>query len=411
MPEPVHALYARWLWCGPGRLRRDAWVVVEAGRVREVCGRPPPEALRHDPGPGLVLPGLVNAHTHLELSFLAGAVPPRGDFITWVRGLISSRPGYDRDKARRAAREAARLSARRGVALVGDISNTGRAAWAWQEAGVSALTFIEAVGPARSQPPPPCARWERGVLVATGVAAHAPYSVPAPRLQALKRLAGATVMSIHLAETRAEVEFFRGRGAEGRRMEEFLEERGMRRAELELAADTPLGHLLALGVVDRRTLLVHGVQLTPAELEQVAATGASICPCPRSNLALTGCTLEVPAALAAGVNLALGSDSLASAPDLDMWQEIRELTRLYPSLDPEAVLTMATLGGARALGWGEHFGRIAPGRVAVLAFAPLEGVGRREVLEAAACGQAAGPHRGLAFPPAAEPLEASAPMR
>jgi len=389
------ALGAGWAWCGPGRLLRDAWVVVRDGAIEAVDHRPPAGAQARKLGPGLLMPGLVNAHTHLELSFLMGQVPPpAGDFVDWVTGLVNSRPGYDREQAKAAALSAARQAAATGTALAGDISNTGRAAWAWQEARVGAVTFIEAVGPARSQPAPPELIWQGGVLVGRGVAAHAPYSVPAERIQELKTLAQGSPLPwvIHCAESRAEVEMFAGSGPEGARMREFLAQRGVNLEELGMAAPTPLGHLMALGVVDARTLLVHGVQLTHSEILEIARAGASLCLCPRSNLGLTGQLANAPALMAAGVNLALGTDSLASCPDLDLWEEMRALMRAWPGLTPEQVITMATQGGAKALGLENHFGSIAPGRRAALCYAEVGGAKEGQVLAAAvaAGGAAAG---------------------
>lgn len=377
---------AKWVWCGPGRLLERAWVVLQAGRVKEIAGKPPAGVESHDLGPGLLLPGLVNAHTHLELSFLADLIEkPRGDFMDWLETLVDLRPGYDRGQAKEAARLAAYFAAAQGTVLAGDITNTGRAAWAWAEAGVSVISFFEAIGPARAEPPQPEMKWDGNYFSAQAVASHAPYSVPSWRQQALKESASSIPipLSIHLAESRAEVEFFAGLGDEGARMEEFLVRRGLQKADMDLRADTPLAHLISLGVVDAQTMLVHGVQLTPAELAQVAAKGASLCLCPRSNLGLTGAVADAPAALKAGVNLALGTDSLASSPDLSIWAEMRKLLEIYPELDPEAVITMATTGGAKALGLGEHFGLIAPGYCAPLAYVPLDGAGKEDVLSSA----------------------------
>ena len=105
--EPALALGAAWVWCGPGDLRAGAWGVLERGRVADIAGRPPTGARRKDLGQGLLMPGLVNAHTHLELSFLAGLAPPAGDFVDWVERLVRARPGHDRPNARAAARRAA----------------------------------------------------------------------------------------------------------------------------------------------------------------------------------------------------------------------------------------------------------------------------------------------------------------
>ncbi len=376
------AYRAAWTWSGPGDLRAGDWLVVERGRVRDLTARPPAEARRIDLGDGLLLPGLVNAHTHLELSFLHGLTPPpAGDFVDWLEGLVRTRPGHDHLDAREATRRAARQARESGAVLAGDITNTFRAQEpAWEE-GLHTVSFGEAIGPQRAQPPEPSLTWREGVLQASAVAAHAPYSVPDWRLKALKRQAGAQPFCIHLAESRAEVELVAGRGEEGLRLRQFLSERGMNLDDLVFHGPRPLAHLLALGVVDGRTLLVHGVQLTAGEMAQVAASGASLCLCPRSNLGLTGAIAPVEAALAAGVNLCLGTDSLTSSPDLSLWPEMATLLRVFPALAPESVLSMATLGGALALGLAEHFGSLRPGRLAQAVFRPLPaGLAKSEVL-------------------------------
>lgn len=380
------AYTADWVWCGTGRLLERAWVVLQAGRVKEIAEHAPAGVESQDLGPGLLMPGLVNAHTHLELSFLAEFIEkPQGDFMGWLETLVNLRPGYDRGQAKEAARQAAQFAAEQGTVLAGDITNTGRAAWAWAEAGVSVISFFEAVGPARAEPPQPEMKWDGNYFSAQAVASHAPYSVPSWRQQALKKLSASIPLplSIHLAESRAEVEFFAGQGEEGARMDEFMVRRGLQKADMDLRADTPLAHLISLGLVDAQTMLVHGVQLTPEELAQVAKLGASLCLCPRSNIGLTGAVADAPAALKAGVNLALGTDSLASSPDLSIWAEMRKLKERYLQLDPEAVLSMATMGGAKALGLSEHFGLIAPGYCAPLVYVPLDGAGKEEVLSTA----------------------------
>ncbi len=380
-PPGIIAYRAAWTWSGPGDLRAGQWLVVEQGRVRELTDRPPAEARRIDLGDGLLLPGLVNAHTHLELSFLHGLAPePARDFVGWLEGLVRVRPGHDHLDATEATRRAVRQAREAGTVLAGDITNTFRAQEpAWEE-GLHTVSFGEAIGPKRAQPPEPSLAWREGVLQVSAVAAHAPYSVPDWRLQALKRQAGRLPFCIHLAESQAEVEFVAGQGEQGQRLRQFLLDRGMNLDDLVFHGPRPLAHLLALGVVDSRSLLVHGVQLTPGELGQVAAAGASLCVCPRSNLGLTGAIAPLEAALAAGVNLCLGTDSLTSAPDLSLWPEMATLRRLFPDLPPESVLTMATLGGAQALGLAAHFGSLWPGRLAQAVFRALPGGLAREAV-------------------------------
>ncbi|RJX36338.1 MAG: amidohydrolase [Desulfarculus sp.] len=394
--NPAAVAYtARWVWCGPGDLRENAWVLMAGGWVRGVQERPPAGAERVELGQGLLLPGLVNAHTHLELSGLTSLAPPAGDFVAWLEQLVALRPDTLRVNGAAATRAAAAALAADGTALVGDITNTGQARAALAQAGVSAVSFFEALGPSKAPPPPPGYEWQGPLLSGAAVAAHAPYSVPAGRLQALKRQAGDLPFCLHLAESRAEMEFMAGAGEQGRRLEAFLAARGLQRSQLDLRAATPLGQVQSLGLLDQHTLAVHGVQLRPEDARTLAAAGTSLCLCPRSNLGLTGNLAPVEAMLAAGVNLALGTDSLASAPDLSLWREMAALAAARPGLDPETILAMATAGGARALGLAGRFGAIRSGAAGPLAFAPLAPLPPEQMLAAAVQGRHAGPPRSL----------------
>jgi aminodeoxyfutalosine deaminase len=390
MPSQPHTYTARWVWTGPGGLHEGAAVVLRDGWIVAVEDRPPAGAALTDLGEGLLLPGLVNAHTHLELSGLAGLVPPQGDFVGWLEQMVAIRPDTLRRNGADATAEAVAGLAADGTALVGDVTNTGKAAQALARAGVGAVSFYEALGAAKAEPPPAEAQWRGPVLSAAAVAAHAPYSVPTARLAALKARAGDLPFCLHLAESVAEVEFIAGVGTEGARLERFLAERGLLRADLDLAATTPLAQAEAAGAVDAATLLVHGVQLTAPEAERIAAVGASLCVCPRSNLGLTGAIAPVEVLLAAGVNLALGTDSLASCPDLSLWAEMTALAAARPGLEPEAILAMATSGGARALGQAGRFGVLAPGAAGPLAFVPLPELPQSEVIAAVVQGEHAG---------------------
>ncbi len=388
-PQP-HTYTARWVWRGPGDLRPGAAVTMQDGWIASVQDRPSSGAAVTDLGEGLLLPGLVNAHTHLELSGMAGLAKPEGDFVSWLEKLVALRPDILHLNGARATREAIEFLAGNGTALVGDITNTGKAAHALAQAGLSAVSFYEALGAVLAEPPEAAVEWKGPVLKGSAVAAHAPYSVPLERLASLKARAGDLPFCMHLAESKAEMEFIAGHGPQSERLHRFLAARGLRREELNLAADTPLGQVEAANALDEATLLVHGVQLTRDEVQRIAQAGASLCLCPRSNLGLTNAVAPVEALMAAGVNLALGTDSLASAPDLSLWAEMTALASAKPDLNPEAILVMATLGGAHALGQAGRFGVLAEGAAGPLAFAPLEGVGQNEVIEAVVHGELAG---------------------
>ena len=128
-----------------------------------------------------------------------------------------------------------------------------------------------------------------------------------------------------------------------------------------------------LGALHPRLVAAHGVQLDAVDREILARRGVHVVLCPRSNRHLGVGAADVPALLASGVRLALGTDSLASAETLDVLDDAVLLHRQFPALDPGAIVRMATLGGAEALGL-DDLGAIAPGKRAALAFAPASGV-------------------------------------
>ncbi len=387
---------ARHVWLGPGRLGDGLQVRLRGGRVVAV---EPRGAEARDMGDGMLMPGLVNAHTHVELSGMRGQITPQGDFMDWLLRLVEIRPNQDPDEASKATSEAAKEMAALGIALVGDITNTGLARQALYNAGLHAVSLFEALGAANCPPPAPEALWRGGVLEAQGVAAHSPYSVPGWRIAELKKLADGNIFCMHMAESTAEMEYIAGSGPQGLRLDDFLKVRGVQREKLGISAERPLQHLINLGGLDHNTLLIHCVQLNQNEIAQVAAAKASVCACPRSNLGLTGSLADVQAMHDAGINLCLGTDSLSSCPDLNLWRELAEISRRFPGLPPEAVLTMATSGGAEALGLGHLFGFIGEGAVAPLCYADLApGLTGENALAAVVCGDHAAPPRPVGNP-------------
>lgn len=386
---------ARLVWLGPGRLRGDLQVHLRGGLVVAVEPRTSDGNVL-DLGDGMLLPGLVNAHTHVELSSMRGRITPQGDFMKWLLRLVELRPSQDPDQAAEATAQAAQEMADCGTALVGDITNTGLARQALHNAGLHTVSLFEALGAANCPPPAPEALWRAGVLEAQGVAAHSPYSVPGWRIKGLKRLAGDNVFCIHMAESKAEMEFIAGVNLGEHSMHHFLAARGVNRDELGLTADRPLQHLINLGGLDQNTLLIHCVQLNNNEIAQVAAAGASVCICPRSNLGLTRAVADVQAMRNAGINLCLGTDSLSSCPDLNLWRELAEISRRFPGLAPESILAMATCSGAKALGLNHLFGFIGEGAVAPLCYVGLDpGLTQEQALAAVVNGQHASPPRAI----------------
>lgn len=361
---------------------RDGWVEVDRGRITATGRGVAPDAI--DLGNAVILPALVNAHTHLELSYLRGAVPPAGRFLDWIRPLLAARSGYsdpaDRrilDQARRAIGE----SRASGTGLVGDVSNTLVTVPLLREAGMASLVFYELLGfnvtngvgrvwDARAKIA------EHGGTdsdVRIALAPHAPYSVSPELFQAIRADIDADsehVSTVHLGESAEELEFVR-RGAGPWR--DLLEELGTWNDGWSPHGGSPVEYLADLGFLDGRVLAVHAVQLTGDDLARLRSLGTTVVSCPRSNRHVGVGSPPLESFYARGVSVAFGTDSLASVDSLNLFDELAEARRIAPDVPAAHLLESATMCGAQALGFGKDYGTIEPGKRAALIAVRLPG--------------------------------------
>lgn len=352
---------------------RGGFVAIDDGRVRAVGSTPPAHCL--DLGRVAILPALVNAHTHLELSYLHGRIPPATRFGDWVRAVMTMRQGYP-DPADPvildAARDAIQQARATGTGLWGEISNTLVTVPLLREAGVPAQVFHELTGFTEQEPHARVKQARSRAEAAStdqvrvSVAPHAPYSVSAALFQAIHDDLDAhprAVSSVHLGETPEEVELLR-RGTGDIRA--VLEELGRWPADWEPPGVSPVEYLSELGFLDSRVLVVHGVQFDGDDLERLRAIGATLVSCPRSNIYVGVGSPPLEVFYAMDVDVALGTDSLASVADLNMFSELREARRIAPRVPARTLLESATLTGARALGFDADYGSIEKGKRAAL---------------------------------------------
>lgn len=346
----------------PGVVHDGGGVLTVDGRVERVLadaaalGRASVGVRVVDLGDVALAPGLVDAHAHLELGALAGRLPRGGAFDAWVGALLAARADCTPDELAAGYRAGARALLASGTTLVGDVD--GLATWPalGGREGPRRRVYRELLDARDAQRRAAALRTVAEPLPADGwlhegLSPHAPFSVGDALLGEVARLAAArgAAVAMHWAETPEEVAWLDGAPAWFDRW--FPREPGMR----------GLDALERHGLLGPRTALIHGNHPLPGEPARIAAAGATVVHCPGSHAWFARAPFDWSAFAAAGVELALGTDSAASNDALDMRRELALVRRAQPALDPRAVWRAATVGGARALALGDRAGRLAPG--------------------------------------------------
>ena len=364
-------LSARWIIPVAGAaVEYGALLVGPDGRIDAAGPEPlvprPPDVPAEDFGDALLLPGLINTHTHLELTGLEGG-PPEQEFATWIRRLRETKAARSPEEFLVAARRGLADCLAAGITTVADTGDSGAVAQALAEVGGSGIAYQEVFGPHPDQCDDSLAGLGRRVgelgrfavgRVRLGVSPHAPYTVSG-RLYAATaewaRREGLPV-AVHLAESPAESALLeRGAGA-------FAE--AWRGRGIPMPAPpgrTPVAWLDEHGVLSERTLCIHVVQAGSEDVGRLAGTGAAVAHCPLSNRAHGHGAAPLAALLAAGVRVGLGTDSTVSVGRLDLLAEARAAATLAV-LDAPRALALCTLEGARALGLDAEIGSLAPGK-------------------------------------------------
>jgi cytosine/adenosine deaminase-related metal-dependent hydrolase len=368
------------------------WVAVRDGQIMALGGahEPTPTPAR-ELGEVAIVPGLVNAHTHLELSWLRDRVPPAASFVDWIKQLFMTRGGRSErlgdPKVTDAARTAAQEMRDSGCAGIGEVSNSLATVEAIHAAGLRGVVFHELLGfnlltgqsVIDTRPLRALAATFGTDAVRVSVAPHAPYSVSPELFRAIRdEVDGSAVpiTSVHLGESQSEVDFLRdGSGP----WPGILKWVGSEREDWRPPGVSPVAYLDGLGMLDARTLVVHAVQLSDADLERLADIGCTVVTCPRSNQWVGVGMPPIARFYAAGVKVAVGTDSLASVGDLNLLSELHTMRWLAPSVPARALLESATRVGAEALGLAGELGTIEAGKRAELIAVELPvGAGRQQ---------------------------------
>ena len=374
-------LRARWVVPVDRPPIADAAVLIGAdGRIAELGpdGSVPRPAggIALDLGDAILLPGLVNTHTHLELTgFEQSALGI--DFRQWILGIRRLKQSRSPEAYLAAARRGLAECWAGGVTTIADTGDSGAVAQALREQDGSGIVYHEVFGPHPEDAGASFAELQRrleeisvfaGGRLQLGVSPHAPYTVSGPlyaRVASWARHLELPV-AVHVAESPAETDFVtRGTGPFAEAWESrgspLLDDPAHGPSRASGFPSSPIGWLDQQGVLDGRCLCIHAVQLSAEDIALLALRGAAVAQCPVSNAEHAHGAAPLAALRSAGLRVGVGTDSAASVGRLDLFRELRAAQALA-GLSAAETVALATLDGARALGLDAEIGSLTPGK-------------------------------------------------
>lgn len=337
----------------------------------------------HNLGDVVLLPGLVNAHCHLDYTHMAGMFPPQKSFCDWIKLITTEKAHWTFSDYAEAWLDGAKMLLRSGTTTVADIEAVPELLPdVWTATPLRVISFLEMTG-VRSRRQPELILREALEKIdalpphrcAAALSPHAPYSTTSRLLQRTAALARQRQLRVttHVAESTTEFEMMRhARGA----LFDWLQrnERDM----ADCGQVSPVQHVAQAGLLGRNFLAVHVNCLAPGDAALLARKRVSAVHCPRSHDYFQHPKFPYRALAKAGVNICLGTDSLATVQktpyqnvELNMFTEMRAFAKAHPEVSPEKIVRMATLNGASALGLRGQVGELRPKAFADLIALPF----------------------------------------
>jgi cytosine/adenosine deaminase-related metal-dependent hydrolase len=366
-------LTARWLLTGATPPIKDGAILVEGETIREVGTRhwfaKQDIAQVIDLGESILIPGLVNAHCHLEFSALKEKIPPTRSFSKWVRELLTKNLSLSQDEKENGIRAGIAELLHGGATTVVDHRSHFS-----DPIPVPFRNFVmlEVLGPSEQQARVSLQKTLRKTQESSEdegtycLTPHALYSVPIPILEeVLGPRAGKSLLSIHILENQEEDQFFRqGSGPLSQGL-------GLLGGMTQFPVRSPIEWLHQQGWLGPHLLLVHANHLTKPEIKILRGTGVTVIHCPGSYRYFRNERFPLEMLFRHGIRIGLGTDSLGSNDSLSMLRQMRLMQEAFRSLGGEDLLRMATINGAIALGLDHEIGTIEVAKKADIVGVPL----------------------------------------
>ena len=327
--------------------------IGEVGRYTEIRDLYPAKVV--DLGSAVIMPGLVNTHTHLELTHHKNLVNHYARFTDWLFQIVTKSNCDDHRQVNQAISDGIQLSLAVGATTIGNIQSSEKGLETLKYSQIRKVVFLETLGLSSHVFSDESERINKRLkslrnddLFTIAVTPHAPYSTSAKLYQYCADIArlNRLHLSTHIAETEAEIEFLQhGTG-------EFTELLNMLGISLDVwdpPEVTPIIYLRKQGVLDLQPLLAHCNYLTDKDIDILSKSGSSVAFCPRSHKYFHHANHPIMRLLSAGVNVSIGTDSLASNWSLSMLDELKFLANNYEELSSETLISLLTINGTKSL--------------------------------------------------------------
>ena len=320
----------------------------------------------------VLIPGLVNVHTHLELPGLLDEIRAE-TFSGWILNLIKAKKKMDKNDIHTIVKKNIATLIETGTTTVGEICTQGISRDLLRKSGLRSVVFHEIIAMDSTFPIQSCGSFVRhpASLMGLGLSPHSPYTVSTTILKKINEMANQRRLRLcmHVAESKDELRLLHRKKSGLEKLYQFAHWDLSRVPE----GTSSFEYLNRIGLLSPRLLAVHAVQVTDCDIQLIRNTKTSVAHCPRSNRELGVGKMPLKRMLDAGISIGLGTDSLASSPSLNTWDEMRYARQLHrrDGVTAQDIFRLATIGGAKALDLDKEIGTIEPGKKADIIAVPL----------------------------------------